>query len=210
VISAVIAADAAKRAAFASIGVAETKLKKFQADLRKAEIELQENDQQAADAMADALIDGASVNPPAAIARRKSRIESRIAGYRAALPKLQTAIEDARRAHFDTEAPYVAACLSLITAMQDKTVENTRGCLAKLASHFSRMIAADIVRDRTIGDRFEVPNGMTVPPALGSIARNFIATLPKRLRPDGLTDAALMSEAQRIADKFSAIMEMNP
>lgn len=95
--------------------------------------------------------------------------------------------------------PVIAEMTNGPLAQADKIIAQSRETLAQLAEVIPMLLAADLVRERLMKKHFVLPNGVYPPVAGGVIISRFLEELPDNLRPEGVTAAAFMPAARKIA-----------
>jgi hypothetical protein len=96
------------------------------------------------------------------------------------------------------EAEFKVKMGPVITDLTTFPLTQCREIIETLEPFLIRLMAADMVRIKYLGDRFPVAPGTTPPPAGGVIVQQLIAGLPKHVRPENLTLEALMPAARRL------------
>lgn len=104
------------------------------------------------------------------------------------------------------KAALAAPVLAMACEMQNGAIEGIRAALSQLAPHYAEFIAAHQVVRATLGDRFPVPTGSTVPMGGMTIVERNLKPIPVRLRPDELTLSALAEAAGNISGEIIAAL----
>lgn len=143
-----------------------------------------------------------------ALPKQPSRA-SKLAALDSSIPALEAAIRiqteriaERQEAKSLPQMPFISAILDILTEIQTPAVADTRVFLTGLAEPFARLIAADQIRNATIGERFPMPNGRTPPFSGLIVVRKFISAIPERFRPPELDEGRLLNAANAISSSI--------
>ena len=145
---------------------------------------------------------------PAKPQRAKSlaSLSEKIPRRKASIPLLKQ-----REAHAASEAeaamePFIGAVLDMVALIQAPATEQVRSILAQLRQPLSDLVAADIIRASTIGERFSIPSGHAAPFKGSVVVRKLLDSIPERLRIPELALDRIEAKAQSAAT--SAILSI--
>lgn len=198
--------------AFANILAAEDRVAQERAKQVQLDIE-QDNDtaerdrirRQEDEAKALRHLDGESAVPkrPRRVARLAA-LDEQIPARAAAMRLQERRISEAEAALVEPKQALVGPVLDIVSHLQGTAVGNSREVLATLADPFTRLIAADQIRQATIGDRFAVPDGRKAPFSGPIAIRKFVNAIPDRFRPPELEEHRLFDGAHAISSAIIA------
>jgi hypothetical protein len=143
---------------------------------------------------------GASAKP-----RRLSkiaRLTEQIDGLTAALPLLDSRIQQRKRELEEARAPFIAASLRVVVGVQESAVADARLALERLARPIAEILAADMIQRQTAGDRFSVGEGLPIPFSGLRVVEKLLAAVPDRLRPPSLEAELLRENATQLAEQI--------
>ncbi|SLJ88357.1 hypothetical protein [Novosphingobium mathurense] len=132
------------------------------------------------------------------LAELDKSVPARAAAIRLQLGRLGTAAAELRQAQNALTAPV----LHVIAELQRDASESIRSILAQAAPEFSRLIAAEQIRNALLGDRFAVPEGCPVPIGGLKIVRTFSESLPDRIKAPELTETLLFEAAHAVSSEI--------
>lgn len=197
------------RSAFADVRSAEAAAALEREKLTQLEIEQQDGkaererlrELEDRDAAIRAL-DGDSAAPKkASRVARLAALDSRIPALQAAIAIQNDRVGVRERAVAEPKLPFTAAILDIVSADQEASVDAARDLLAQLAHPLAELIAADQIRNSTIGERFELPVGSKVPFSGLVSVRKLLNAIPERFRPRELDEKRLLDAAYAISSK---------
>lgn len=150
-------------------------------------------------AAADALLAGkpASVKADAKAADLRRLAKTK----RAAAEKARANAVEVAAGLPAAQAAATSATLGLMRATRDKARADLAAALNAAAEPLARMIAADLVRQRLVGDRYSFDPREHDPADLWSgavLAENLVKGIPPRLRPEGFAES-IRNRAEEIA-----------
>lgn len=147
-------------------------------------------------------LDGDSAAPKkASRVARLAALDSRIPALQAAIAIQSDRVEARERAIAGPKPPFTAAILDITTSAQGASVDTVREMLARLAHPLAELIAADQIRNSTIGERFELPVGSKAPFSGLVAVRKLLNAIPERFRPRELDEKRLLDAAYAISSK---------
>jgi hypothetical protein len=111
-------------------------------------------------------------------------------------------VQAAETAALEAEGLLIAPVLDLVDHMQTDAQGTLRQALAELSEPLAQLVAADQIKNATIGERFSVPAGRSVPFGGLAVVRSFLKSLPERLRPPDLDEQKLFDAAHQISSKI--------
>jgi hypothetical protein len=183
-----------------AVALAELKLADIERDLEAAKTEraraIELEDQDAAVRHVDG--DEAAPVKPQRV-KRIAALSSKIPALTAAIPLQKARIAERRSELAAAQVPFTRGILEAAVGVQDPAVQRIITGLAQLASDLSDLVAADLIRLGTIGDRFSIPVGQPVPFAGTMVVHKFLAAIPPRLRPPELTLERIEARARASA-----------
>jgi len=210
---AVASAAAAMKAveiAAAELAAERAKKAQFQFDLKTKKEDLARQREADQRDRAVRLVDGPAAAPEKASRSRKiSRLDDEIPALMAALPLLDERIAEKERALEAARRPSDLAMLGVLGELQGPAIDQIQATLATLADPAVDLLASDIVRVRTVGDKYT--SGGDQPVILsGSITvRKMIDGLPRRFRPASLNYDQLHRAAFARAAQITAFLQEN-
>lgn len=185
------------------------KLATFQVEQREKDEERKRLRAELEEEEAIRLIDGDDAAPRNPRRDGKlAKLDREAAARTAAIRLQETRVQAAAAAAKQPQVPFVSALLDVVADVQGDALESAKEAIAALAPHFAKLIAADQIRNATIGESFPMPAGVTPPFGGLQTVRKFAKEIPARLRPAELSERALFDAAHEIsAEIIRAIKE---
>jgi hypothetical protein len=182
------------------VALAELKLTDIERELETAKtdraraIELEDQD------AAVRHVDGDEAAPvkPQRV-KRIAALSSKIPALTAAVPLQKARIAERKSELTAAQVPFTRGILEAAVAIQNPAVQRIITGLAQIAPDLCDLMAADLIRMGTIGDRFSIPAGQPVPFAGTTVVHKLLAAIPPRLRPPELTFERIEARARASA-----------
>lgn len=137
-------------------------------------------------------------------AKRLEALGRKIPAAVAAIPLQKARIAERERELQEARVPFTAAIMEAVVEIQLPAARRVQALIGELEQSLVDLLAADIIRDATIGDRFRVPTGQTVPFLSGGVVRALLGSLPERFRPVNFTFERLQLKARATANRAIA------
>lgn len=154
------------------------------------------------------LVGDSEAPPPNSRREAKlARLDRQAPAQLAALTLQRAKVEKARAANPRARSEYIRAVLDGAATLRRDGYDEVKTILPQMISALERVIAADHVIRRLIGDNFSVPAGAALPTSGLTVIRRFLKALPDQLRPDGFTEECLFAGAHEIASNLVSMVK---
>ena len=95
---------------------------------------------------------------------------------------------------------FVGSVLRLTAAVRGDGFEDILAILTNAAVPLQRIIAADEIRRKLIGDRYPIPTGAPPPFSGTTSIRSFLNSVPEKMRPPELSEREILAAAQSLIE----------
>lgn len=126
-------------------------------------------------------------------------LADKIPRRKASIPLLKQREAEAASEAEAALAPFTAAIIEAVSLIQQPATEQIRAILAQLRQPLCDLVAADMIRLGTIGERFSIPAGHSAPFKGSVVVRKLVDSIPERLRPPELAFDRIETQASSIA-----------
>ncbi len=134
--------------------------------------------------------------------QRLAILDKSVPACTAAIAIQREQVENAKAQLVKAKAALALPVLEMANDIQGDAIEGIRALLAQLAPHYAKFIAADQIVRVTLGERFPVPKGATVPMGGVAVVSRTLKPLPERLLPDALNLSDILAAAGKISGEI--------